>query len=100
MVVGWGEWWQQLEKRSQVTEMTEFRVVAMFISTHVAIVDVVSRCGFIIGTHHRNQPKENKLALYKLLLSFYSHMKQSYISNKKKHFSYEGDEVYIYGHYM
>ena len=48
--------------------MTEFRVVAMFISTHNAIVDVVSRRGFIIVIHHRNQPNKSKLALYKLLL--------------------------------
>ena len=55
-----------------------------------AIVDIVSRCGLRIGAHHRNQPNKNKLALYKPLLCLYSHLKQPYISNKTKRFSYKG----------
>ena len=29
-----GGWWQKLERRSQMTQMTEFRVVMMYTSTH------------------------------------------------------------------
>ena len=54
------------------------------------IVDIVSRRGLRIGAHHRNQPNKSKLALYKPLLRLYSHLKQPYISNKMKHFSYKG----------
>ena len=39
--------------------------------------------------HSRNQPNKSKLALYKSLLQFYSHLKQLYISNKVECFSYE-----------
>ena len=55
-----------------------------------AIVGVVSRRGLRIEARRRNQPNKNKLALYKPLLCLYSHLKQPYISNKTKHFSYKG----------
>ena len=55
-----------------------------------AIVDIVSRRVLRIGAHHRNQPNKSKLALYKPLLRLYSHLKQLYISNKTKRFSYKG----------
>ena len=55
-----------------------------------AIVDIVSRCGFRIEAHHRNQPNKSKLALYKPLLCLYSHLNQPYISNKTERFSYKG----------
>ena len=53
-----------------------------------AIVDIVSRRGLRIEAHRRNQPNKSKLALYKPLLCLYSHLKQPYISNKTKCFSY------------
>ena len=55
-----------------------------------AVVDIVSRRGLRIGAHHRNQPNKSKLVLYKPLLRLYSHLKQPYISNKTKRFSYKG----------
>ena len=54
------------------------------------IVNIVSRRGLRIGVRHRNQPNKSKLALYKPLLRLYSHLKQPYISNKAKRFSYKG----------
>ena len=56
----------------------------------VAIVSINSRRGLRIEAHHRNQPNKSKLALYKSLLHFYSHLEQLYISNKTEHFSYKG----------
>ena len=53
------------------------------------IVDVVSRCGLAIEARCRKQPNKTKLTLYKPLLHFYNHVKQLYISNKKKHVSYK-----------
>ena len=55
-----------------------------------AIVSVVSRHGLTIEVHCRNQSNKSKLALYKLLLCFYSYLKHLYISNKMEHFSYKG----------
>ena len=55
-----------------------------------AEVDIVSRRGLRIEAHRRNQPNKSKLALYKPLLCLYSHLKQSYISNKPERFSYKG----------
>ena len=55
-----------------------------------AIVNIISRHSLRIGARHRNQPNKSKLALYKPLLRLYSHLKQSYISNKTKRFSYKG----------
>ena len=55
-----------------------------------AVVGIVSRRGLRIEVCHRNQPNKSKLALYKPLLCLYSHLKQLYISNKTKHFSYKG----------
>ena len=55
-----------------------------------AIVDIVSRHGLRIEARRRNQPNKSKLALYKPLLRLYSHLKQPYISNKTKRFSYKG----------
>ena len=43
-----------------------------------------------IKVHCRSQPNESKLALYKPLFHFYSHLKQLYISNKMECFSYKG----------
>ena len=53
-----------------------------------AIVGIVSRRGLRIEMHRRNQPNKNKLALYKPLFRLY--LKQPYISNKMKRFSYKG----------
>ena len=55
-----------------------------------AIVSITSRQGLRIEAHCRNQPNKNKVALYKPLLHFYSHLKQLYTSNKMEHFSYKG----------
>ena len=55
-----------------------------------AIVSINSRRGLRIEACRRNQSNKSKLALYKSLLHFYSHLKQLYISNKMKHFSYNG----------
>ena len=55
-----------------------------------AIVDIISRRGLRIGARRRNQPNKSKLVLYKPLLCLYSHLKQPYISNKTKRFSYKG----------
>ena len=54
------------------------------------IVGIVSRHSLRIEARRRNQPNKRKLALYKPLLYFYSHLKQPYISNKTKRFSYKG----------
>ena len=43
-----------------------------------ALVGIDSRCVLRIEVRHRNQPYKNKLALYKPLLHFYSHLKQPY----------------------
>ena len=56
----------------------------------VAVVGIVSKRGLRIEAHHKNQPNKSKLALYKPLLCLYSHLKQPYISNKTKPFSYKG----------
>ena len=55
-----------------------------------AIVGIVSRRGLRTEARRRNQPNKSKLALYKPLLPLYSHLKQPYISNKTKCFSYKG----------
>ena len=55
-----------------------------------AIVGIISRRGLRIEARRRNQANKNKLALYKPLLCLYSHLKQPYISNRTKHFSYKG----------
>ena len=55
-----------------------------------AIVGIVSRRGLRIEAGRRNQANKSKLAFYKPLLCLYSHLKQPYISNKTKHFSYKG----------
>ena len=55
------------------------------------IVGIISRRGLRIEARHRNQANKSKLALYKPLISLYSHLKQRYISNKTKHFSYKGE---------
>ena len=55
-----------------------------------AIVGIVSRRGLRIEVRRRNQPNKSKLVLYKPLLRSYSHLKQPYISNKTKCFSYKG----------
>ena len=52
-----------------------------------AIVSIASRHGLRIEMCCRNQ---SKLALYNPLLCLYSLLKQPYISNKTKHFSYKG----------
>ena len=55
-----------------------------------AMVDIISRRGLRIGACRRNQPNKSKLSLYKPLVRLYSHLKQPYISNKTKRFSYKG----------
>ena len=55
-----------------------------------AIVGIVSRRGLRIEVRRRNQANKSKLALYKPLLCLYSHLKQLYISNRTKRFSYKG----------
>ena len=56
-----------------------------------AIFGINSRRGLRIEACHRNQPNKSKVALYKPLLHFYSHLKQLYISNKMEWFSYKGE---------
>ena len=55
-----------------------------------AIVNIISRGGLRIEARHTNQPNKSKLVLYKPLLHLYSPLKQPYISNKMKRFSYKG----------
>ena len=55
-----------------------------------AIVGIISRHGLRIELHRRNKPNKCKLVLYKPLRCLYSHLKQPYISNKTKRFSYKG----------
>ena len=55
-----------------------------------AIISIVSRRDLRNEVHHRKQPNKSKLALYKPLLYFYSHLKQLYMSKKTEHFSYKG----------
>ena len=55
-----------------------------------AIVGIISRRGLAIEVCHRNQPNKSKLAPYELLIHFYSHLKQLYISNKTEHLSFKG----------
>ena len=55
-----------------------------------AIVGIVSRRGLRIKARHRNQPNKSKLVLYKPLLRLCSHLKQPYVNNKMKRFSYKG----------
>ena len=62
-----------------------------------AIVGIISRHGLRIEGRHRNQPNKIKLTLYKPLLHLYSHLKQPYISNKTKRFSYKGG-CGVHGH--
>ena len=54
-----------------------------------AIVSIVSRRDLRNEMCCRNQPNKSKLALYKPLLDFYSHLKQLYMSNKTERFSYK-----------
>ena len=68
-----------------------------------AIVGIVSRCGLRIEVRRRNQANKSKskLSLYKPLLCLYSHLKQPYISNRTKRFSYKGGcgmrgRIYMY----
>ena len=42
-----------------------------------AVVLIGSGCGLRIKAHHRNQPNQSNLALYKPLLSLNSHFKQA-----------------------
>ena len=55
-----------------------------------AIVGIVSRRGLRIEARRRNQANKSQLALYKPLLCLYSHLKQPYIRNRTKRFSYKG----------
>ena len=55
-----------------------------------AIAGIISRRGLRNEACHRNQPNKSKLALYKALVHFYSHLKQLYMSNKTEHYSYKG----------
>ena len=55
-----------------------------------AMVGISSRRGLRIEVHHINQLNKSKLALYKPLFCLYSHLKQPYINNKTKRFSYKG----------
>ena len=52
-----------------------------------AIVGIVNKHGLRNEARRRNQCNKSKLALYKPLLHFYSHLKQLYISNKTESFS-------------
>ena len=55
-----------------------------------AIVGIVSRRGLRIEACCRKQANKSELVLYKPLLCLYSHLKQPYISNRVKCFSYKG----------
>ena len=55
-----------------------------------AIISIVNRHGLRIEARHRKQPNKSKLTLYKQSNGLYSHLKQLYISNKTKCFSYKG----------
>ena len=60
-----------------------------------AIFGIVSRRGLRIEARRINQSNKSKLVLYKPLLLFYSHLKQPYISNKTKCFSYKVGVVHV-----
>ena len=70
---------------------TQYHWLIKFYNCYIAaIVDIVSRCSHSIYACHRNQPHKSKLVLYKPSIHSNSHLKQFYISNKMKHFSYKG----------
>ena len=50
-----------------------------------AIVDIASSHGLSIDASCTNQLNKGKIALHKLLIHIYSHLKQSYIHNKMIH---------------
>ena len=52
-----------------------------------ATVNIISRCGFRIEVHHRNQPNNSKQSMNKLFLSLPSVILKNYISNKGKCFN-------------
>ena len=56
------------------------------------VVGIASIHSLTIEVH---QPNRSKLALYKLLLYFNSHLKQLFRSNKTEHFSYKGGVAYL-----
>ena len=53
-------------------------------------MSIIGRRGLRNEAHHRNQRNKSKLALYKSLIHFYSHLKQLYMSNKTEYLSYRG----------
>ena len=53
------------------------------------IIVMVSKCGLRIEVCHRNQPSKGKIALYRPLFSFNSHLKQLCIGNSEECFSYK-----------
>ena len=55
-----------------------------------AVISIISRHDLSIGADCGNQPNKSKLALYKPLLHFNSHLRQLYTSNKTECFSYKG----------
>ena len=63
----------------------------------VAVVGIVSRRGLRIEARRSNQTNKSLLALYKPLHRLYNHLKQLYISNDTKRFSYKGGSG-VYGH--
>ena len=52
----------------------------------ITIVNINIGYGLIIEVHHRNQPCKSNLLLYKPLICFSSHLKQTYISNNMERF--------------
>ena len=72
-------WWRDMTSYDWLSKFYSFGMAA--------IVSIDSRRGLKIEVHYRNQPSKGKLALYKSLLHFYSHLKQLYISNKTERFS-------------
>ena len=82
LVITSGVMWHDMDPYDWLNKLCNFCMAA--------IVSIVTRCGLRIEAPHRNQTNKSKLALYKPLLHFYSHLKQLYISNKMERFSYKG----------
>ena len=82
LVIASGVMWHDMDPYDWLNKFYSFYVAA--------IVGIISRHGLRIEAHHRNQSSKSKLSLYKSILHFYSHLKQSYLSNKTEHSSYKG----------
>ena len=72
-------------------DMDPYDWLNKFISFYIAaVVGVISGYGLSIDTCCGNPPNGSKLALYKLLICFNSHLKHTYVSKKTEYSGYKG----------